>query len=369
MSLNIELLRKHIRGWKAKLAKDPQRAEHDKQERADRAAYYRAQTADKIRAMSPDEFYEYISKLWAMRIWGNKKYVVDKIKEQGFETVKKELAGLVWGNLPIEQRWDSFRSAIKGMGPAMMSEILCHSRPDEYMLWNRRVYVSMRYLGADDLPRYNFQVTGKRYRALCETAKEITREMRNEGISDATLMTLDYFIWDELQVEENLSQIHKKVVTVDVEGTEEIAKSEAVREFLHNEVRDKLGEIGEMLGFDADTEVPVAAGARVDTVWEYSIGKLGRVIYVFEVQTGGAIDSLLMNLQKSLNNQAVQGIVAVSDSAQIERIRKEAAGVPQLREKLKYWNYEKVLEVHEALETAFDSINRLGLVPESFFSV
>jgi len=79
----------------------------------------------------------------------------------------------------------------------------------------------------------------------------------------------------------------------------------------------------------------------VDAVWEASVGNLGRVIYVFEVQTKGSIDSLIINLLKSLNNPAVQGIVAVSDSTQIERIKKEAAGVMQLREKLKYWDYKE----------------------------
>jgi hypothetical protein len=72
MSLKIELLRKHVRDWKAGLAEDPLRADDAKQERANRVAYYRAHTADKIRTMNADEFYDYISKLWAMLIWGNK---------------------------------------------------------------------------------------------------------------------------------------------------------------------------------------------------------------------------------------------------------------------------------------------------------
>src|SRR5918997_5921113 len=79
MSLNFELLRKHIGAWKAKLSEDPGRAARDSQQRADRVAYYRAHDAHKIRAMTAEEFYFYISKLWAMLIWGNKKYVVDKL--------------------------------------------------------------------------------------------------------------------------------------------------------------------------------------------------------------------------------------------------------------------------------------------------
>src|SRR5258708_4790050 len=99
MSLKIELLRKHIRDWKVKLAADPQRAERDKNERANRITYYRTQTPEKIRAMNAEEFYEYIAKLWAMLIWGNKAYVVDKlIKENGFDNIKRALAEVVWGS-------------------------------------------------------------------------------------------------------------------------------------------------------------------------------------------------------------------------------------------------------------------------------
>jgi hypothetical protein len=369
MKFDTELLQRHIQDWKTKLAQDPALAAEKKRERVERVSYYQAYAREKIAGMSEDDFYDYIARLWAMLIWGNKKYVVDKlIADNGFENLRSELAELVWGASPIEQRWDHFRSRIKGMGPAMMSEILCDSHPDEYVLWNRRAYVGLRYLGVSELPRYNYQVTGKRYRMLCDTAKEIAKQLRLSGVSDVDLLTLDFFIWDELQVEDNLSQMHKKIDVVEIEPLEEAPRLETVREFLHNEVRDKLEQIGVWLGFSARTEVKVADGAVVDAVWESSIGNLGRVIYVFEVQTKGSIDSLIINLLKSLNNPAVQGIVAVSDAEQIERIKREVAGVGTLREKLKYWDYREVLLVHESLESVNESINRLGLVPESILS-
>ena len=93
---------------------------------------------------------------------------------------------------------------------------------------------------------------------------------------------------------------------------------------------------------------------------------MGRVIYVFEVQTKGSIDSLIVNLLKSLNNPAVQGVVAVSDKRQIKTITAHAQDVKDLRDKLKLWNYEEVLRVHESLEFVNESINTLGLVPEGF---
>jgi hypothetical protein len=93
---------------------------------------------------------------------------------------------------------------------------------------------------------------------------------------------------------------------------------------------------------------------------------MGRVIYVFEVQTKGSLDSLILNLLKSLNNPAVQGVVAVSDATQLEKIKSEVATVSNLKDKLKYWNYAQVLEVHEALESVNEAINSLGLVPQGF---
>jgi hypothetical protein len=69
---------------------------------------------------------------------------------------------------------------------------------------------------------------------------------------------------------------------------------------------------------------------------------------------------------KALNNAAVQGVVAVSDAAQLDRIKSHAAGIGALRDKLKYWDYTNVLETHEALARVNESINALALVPQGF---
>ena len=94
-------------------------------ERKERKDYYQSFTKDKLIAMTEDEFLEYISKLWSMLIWGNKKYVVDKlIADNDFASLKKQLAELLYGTSPIEKRWDTFLKSIKGMGPATISELL-----------------------------------------------------------------------------------------------------------------------------------------------------------------------------------------------------------------------------------------------------
>ena len=72
-------------------------------ERKERKAYYQSFTKDKLLAMTEEDFLEYISRLWAVLMWGNKKYVVDKlIEDNGFSTLKKQLADLLYGSASVE---------------------------------------------------------------------------------------------------------------------------------------------------------------------------------------------------------------------------------------------------------------------------
>lgn len=361
-----QLLRRHIDAYLARIRREAESHAQTAHNRRERVVYYQSWTADRLRTMTAEDLLDYLSKLWAMLIWGNKQYVIDKlIAEHGLDTVRDEIARLLWGEELVEKRWDRFRSRIKGMGPAMMSELLAHVRPDEYVLWNRRAHVGLAYLGVPGLPRHNYQLNGKKYRELCEIGKALAVELRALGVKDANLLTVDYFIWEELQVEENLSQIGR------VESRQEMAKEVAqadkkTAEFIHDEVKQKVADIGQWLGFTTRTEVKVAAGSVVDAVWESTIGNMGRVIYVFEVQTRGDIDSLSMNLLKALSNAAVQGIVAVSDADQIEKIRRNVELVPMLKDKLRYWDYTDVLATHASLEQVNESINALNLVPQGF---
>lgn len=363
--MNRGLLRKHIQTFVAESRSDPVKFEQDFRERAELVAYYKQFTRDRMVAMNADEIYDYLSRLWAMLLWGNKHYMVDKIlSDNGLEAFRANLADLVWGDSDISERWDAFRRMSKGVGPAMMSEILCKTHPDDFMLWNRRAYVGLNYLGVEGLPRYDYQLTGSRYKRLCLQCRQISEELRKAGFSDTSLLAVDYFIWDQLQVEDKLSRIYDKKPSAEPKKTEPAEPEEI--QFIHNDVRDKLREIGQWLGFTAEIECKVSEGSKVDTIWEATIGNMGRVIYVFEVQTKGSIDSLIVNLLKSLNNPAVQGVVAVSDQDQLHRIKKHANDVKELRDKLKYWDYEEILRIHESLEFVNRSINTLGLVPQGF---
>ena len=169
-------------------------------------------------------------------------------------------------------------------------------------------------------------------------------------------------MWDEL-----LPLAEKKEPSGETAVTPAAEKPATVKESksLHEEIKEKLVAIGELLGFESRAEVRITAGAVVDAVWEAKIGNMGKAIYVFEVQSKGSIDSLILNLKKAQNNAAVQAVVVVADEAQLAKIIKESRGVIEEKD-LRTWDSEDVLAVYDALVRAHESINKLALVPESF---
>ena len=148
------------------------------QERNNRVVYYQSFTANKIKNMTIDELYDYISNLWSMLIWGNKKYIVDKIvTDNGLENLKEHLVDLLYGKAAVDKRWDKFLSNIKGLGPSTISELLSYSNPNEYVILNKTTIKCFEYLCIQDLPIYNYQFTGKKYIEICNIAKDIAKIM------------------------------------------------------------------------------------------------------------------------------------------------------------------------------------------------
>lgn len=359
--MNNQKLQAAIEGFKKKQKANSSYYEENWNERVERKNYYQAFTKDKILAMSEDDLYEYISKLWSMLIWGNKKYVVDKlIADNGFDNVKSQLADLLFGAKSVDVRWDTFLKEVKGLGPATVSELLTYVNPKEYVIFNKTTILCFTYLDIPNMPNYNYQYTGKKYVEVCKEAKSIADKLAASGEKDVDLLAVDYFMWDEILplAEKNASAKPETVPT-----PEPVSKADY--QSLHDEIKVKLVEIGQLLGFESRSEVKIASGAIVDAIWEAKIGNMGKAIYVFEVQSKGSIDSLILNLKKAQSNAAVQAVVAVADEAQLEKILSESKGV--IDEKaLRSWDFEDVLAVYDSLVRAHESINKLELVPESF---
>lgn len=327
----------------------------EEKDRDDRIKYYKSFTRAKLLSAAPEEFAEYIGKLWSMRVWGNKDYIINKLNADNPE-IRKQLGELLYGTGPVESRWDNFSNNVKGLGHAAISELLGYIYPDECIVLNRTTLISLGYLGVPNLPKYSYQFTGKKYTEICKICKGIAEELKKNDIAYNSLLAVDYFFWSDV-----MPLAEKNVPMNELVTEKKVGKKES--KSLHDEIKEKLIKIGSTLGFVSREEIKVATGAKVDVVWEAQIGNMGKVIYVFEVQTAGSIDSLILNLQRARKNKAVQAVVAVSDEKQIAKILGECQ---DLIPDLKTWDYNDVMAVSDALERAYDSIYRLKLVPNSF---
>jgi len=94
----------------------------DMDERDERSRHYRQFDAQRIRSFSSDELIEYLGKLWAMRMWGNKHYNITRvIEDTGFERLKEEIANrrLVPDELDQIQTFPKGWTADEGDGKKM----------------------------------------------------------------------------------------------------------------------------------------------------------------------------------------------------------------------------------------------------------
>ena len=283
------------------------------------------------------------------------------INDNGFVYLKEQFAELLFGEYDFIERWDNFSYNVKGVGGATMSELLTYVNPNRFAIMNNISIGCLAYLEVEGLPKYNYQHTGEKYLYICEKTKEIAAELVAGGIDDADLLVADYFFWDEIMPLAN----NKATSSSTNKESDNACASKEQKKSFHTELKECIVAIGELLGFESSSEVKVAEGAVVDAVWEAKIGNMGKCIYVFEVQSKGSIDSLILNLKKAQSNAAVQAVVAVSDEAQLEKILIESKGVIE-EGALRIWEADDVIAVYEALVRAHESINNLALVPDSF---
>src|SRR5690242_12023992 len=116
MPMDLKKLDDHILHYRDFIAKEGPAYRVEYKERQERKSYFRSWNPDRLRRLSSEEFTEILSRLWAMLIWGNKKYVSEKLlQENGLPKIREALERLIWGSEAVAKRWDWFRANIKGM--------------------------------------------------------------------------------------------------------------------------------------------------------------------------------------------------------------------------------------------------------------
>lgn len=344
-SAEEKAIRDHVAHFKKYLASDQHAG--DLAAREKRCHFFQQQFPKRLTELSEADVVELVTHLWATQMWGNKQYLAQQIvAKNGLQVLGAQLKKLWNQTTPIASRYDEFLANIYHLGPAALTELLCYIEPARCGIWNQVARQALEALRIDRVDPKTYRITGAQYEKFNEVLAAIAVELGRAGIPDLDLFQVDLFLW--------------VVVTHDPQS---VVAAQQVSS-THDEIRDLVAGIGAMLGFESETEVTIAAGARVDAVWRSRIGNLGTVTYVFEVQSGGSIDSLILNLQKAKSNPTVQKVIAVSDDGQLAKIEKETDGLPsEFTKALSLWKFSDVHAVSKNLQEAIKIIEQLGLVP------
>ncbi|MEP7289189.1 MAG: hypothetical protein ABI947_25840 [Chloroflexota bacterium] len=307
--------------------------------------------------MSELEFGQVISSLWASRIWGDKRYLVDKlIYDNGLPMLVDQLRRLLWGKGSVAARYDTFRKTIRGLGAASITEIMAFVHPEGCSLWNDVVRQALEILGIQ-IARKS-RIAGPEYEALNKIFAAIREELAQQGIDGLDFLDTAYFLFA-------VQETGKESATPT--AATRITVPEVPPDFDHDEAIEALVNIGQWLGFQAEKEKMVAKGSRVDAIWQARIANLGVVTYVFEVQRRGSIDSLIVNLQRAQNNPTVQRLIVVATSDEIEQIRQEIATMPEgFRKSISFMEVDEVHHAAALISELSGIIGKLELVRSEF---
>jgi len=323
----------------------------DMEDREFRKSFFLKKMRQEINELSVAEI---IKKLWASQIWANKDYLVRKIlQENGIDTLSEAFSRLAKHQGTVGERYDWLLEHIKGMGPSMITELLSYADPLHTGIWNDKTRKALAWLEVKNIA-YDYKISGQEYEQINSTLQSIADRLREE-YKNADLLFVDYFLWETW---DQFARYEK--------STKEVTLGSQVKPASrHNEIRDKLTQIGSWLGFETEAEKLVAPGARLDVVWKARIANLGIVSYVFEVQDRGSVDSLILNLQKAQLDHTVQKLVVVSDTEQIPKIQKEVATLPEsFRNMVTFWEFGDVDDTYQSLEQVTTSIAKLSLMNE-----
>ena len=72
--MNYELLQKKIEEYKADLERNPGKHSQEWQDRNELCRFYQRHTSNALSNIDEEGLLEYLSPLWSMLIWGNKRY-------------------------------------------------------------------------------------------------------------------------------------------------------------------------------------------------------------------------------------------------------------------------------------------------------
>ena len=341
----VQSVKKKLSGYREFLKGEGKEWLSDRKERSKR--YAEIFSADKLDGLDESVLSGVVKELWANIAWTNKQYVVDRVLQSNdIGELREMFKDLLWGSDSLRHRFDRFFKRVKGLGPAQTTEIMCFARPTEFAIWNERSRRALRVLGlGNEIPVNKYRISGEEYERFVIAAKQIEEVLKAEGVGE-DLLDVDLFLY-----------------YIQLGAEQDYLRVSEVNDFDHDEVVEKLVELGAGLGFEVESERTVSTGARVDVVWRAKIGNLGVIKYVFEVHKSGSIDSAILNLMKAKKDQSVQKIVIVSNKDGLDKFKKETEDLPEdFRKTISYLTVGDVLEASNLMQKINNILSKLELI-------
>jgi hypothetical protein len=364
----------HIANFKKWLANDTETAPGWQKGLAERLAWYGMHLSkEAIGKLSPVEFATLIKDLWATNIWKNKDYKVEQlIKDNGLEKLRLNLDVLLYGNDPLDKRWDKFRTSIKGLGPSSISEILTFSDPHQYALVNLKPYEVLPRLGMSISPVGD----GKSYTKAVEEIGKVKLQLSQNDVNDADFILTDFFI---AYLFSQVFHLERKRKEPPVEEPSPPAKlslpatvsiAGEIRVASHEGAQAVLLMLGKLLDFDTYTadpskeyngqklgdlatlrELPDFAGKkamdsarRIDVVWVNSEWPE----CFFEIEQSTGVTPGLGRMFQVIKVDAKFFVIAPEDER--KRFQREVDKAPykEVKQKYRFRSYEELRDMYQA---------------------
>lgn len=227
--------------------------EGQKERKEKRAFLKRVLSKENLNVLTKDKFGKVIKSLWASDFWGNKEYLVNKIfSDNGLPKLRSELEELLYGNNPLDTRYDRFRRNIKGLGPSSITEILAFVLSDKCGLWTKSPKNVLPFLGMKTLLPdrvYKYSINGRDYVKCNEVLGLIKNEVSLQSeLKDVDFIDVDFFMW--FVFSEVMERQAKSLLIVKEEMKPPISEEIKIAELTHWDVMGILVELGNLLGFD-----------------------------------------------------------------------------------------------------------------------
>jgi len=326
-----------------------------------------------IDKIQENDFADIYKKLWASNVWRNKDWYIQNklLAPNGIEKIKSELKKLLYSDNNLVERYNEFKSNIKGFGISYLSEILHMVFSEKYCLWNDKPKTVLPALNLDILPErfFKYQInTGEEYSECVHALGLIKNELTKFGVKD--FIDLDVMLW---HIHEDILPTIPKVIEESSQQAEQVKPepTTSIKIDTHAGAQFHLLELGNMMGYTTYTpdpskehdgkklgevatleNIPAFAGERdlqsarnIDVIW-FDFDENPKVCFEVEHTTG---ISPGLNRLAQLKHLRVKFVIVSSEDMR-GKFEKEMDKFPYrtLRESFGFISYDELERLFES---------------------